>query len=164
MKHPVSKIILSAVFLMSLIGFTLTAEEKMPNFLKDAKVGEWALYSMPTTPGMQMKQTVIKVTPKRVTLKTEMIMSGKAMNTSQQIIPLTGKAPKIPGAKAGAKPKISKGTVKVKDKELECIIMEVEASTGSQKSKMSKDVPVTGMVSTENNGKVMMKLIDYGTK
>lgn len=136
-------------------------EKDLPNCIKDAKVGEWVLVEMQG--GMQQRQTVIKVTKKEVTVKFETIMKGKVINSIETKIPLETKQ-KPDEKKKGPKPKITKEKVKVKDQEIECFGIEIETKAGTSKSYISNDIPVMGLVKSEFKGKVMQKVVDYGTK
>jgi len=133
--------------------------DEAPNPILKAKVGDWAMYEMKG--GMKMKYEVTQVTEEAVTLKTDTMMNDKVVSSTETEIPLKVKevAEKVEEV---AKPKMSKGKATVKDKELECTIVEVEAAGMVTKSWISCEIPVNGIVKTETNGDVTMQLVDWG--
>lgn len=156
MKAIFLKTIVAAFMILICAGTQAAKAEDVPDCLKDVKVGEWVKYKMQG--GMEMKQTVAKVTEKEVTLSKEMFMDGKALGKPNET-----KIPRKAEGDAsgeGEKPKTSSATVKVKGKDVKCVVIEASGS----KTYMSNDIPVTGIVKSEAGGKVTMELIDYGTK
>jgi len=148
-----------------LLAATLRAEEKIPNMMADAKVGDWILLEMQG--GIQMKQMVEAVTPEQLTLKIETIMNGQVLSSTVQQINRTQGEFTDPGVTAAPntpKPTITKGTISVKGKDLECWIIEMDVQGKKSRTYMSKDVPITGIVKTEFDGKVVMNLVDFGRK
>jgi len=138
------------------------AEEEAPNYILDVKVGEWVQHKMQG--GMVLKQTVLAVNEKEATVKTETFMDGKSLFSSEIKIPLKAEvdeseAPKEAEQDKAAKPVVSHGKVTVDGKQFNCTIVEYPTS----KMYMSQDVPLTGMVKIESEGKVVMELMDYGT-
>ncbi len=156
MKAILMKTIVAAFVILICAGSQTVKAEDVPDCLKDVKVGEWVKYKMQSN--MEMKQTVTKVTKEEVTLSTEMFMNGNPLGKpNEQKIPREAKG----DAKAeGKKPKTSSATVKVKGKDVKCVVVEASGS----KTYMSNDIPVTGIVKSEAGGKVVMELVDYGTK
>lgn len=159
MKRAVFIFTLLAVLAMAASG--LAADQINP--IKDAKVGEWALYEM--TGGMQQKQSVVARDDNSVTIKIDIIMTGKVVNSATTKInfdQITAK-PGVHGA-SGIKPTMGEESVEIKGKKVQCATMTMETQGRTMKSYMSKDVPVYGLVMTTMDGKPMMKLIDYGGK
>ena len=157
MKPNAVKILVAAFIVMvSGLGQVARAEEA-PNCLKDVKAGEWVLYKLQG--GMKMKQTVTAVTDKEVTLSTQVMMNDKAMGPAQETR-IPREAGEDKKKEEGVKPKISSATVKVKGKEIKCVVIEVK----NAKTYLSNEIPVTGMVKSEADGKVAMELVDFGTE
>lgn len=156
---------LAALAGICLLAATLQAEEmKFPNMMADAKVGDWVLLEVQG--GMQMKQTVEAVTPEQLTLKVDTIMNGQVISTMSQPIKRTqGEYTEPPAVATDApKPTISKGKATVKGQELDCWIIEMTTQGQASKTYFSKEVPITGMVKSEMNGQVSVKLVDFGRK
>jgi hypothetical protein len=156
---------LGALLGMCLLAGTLQAEEKIPNMMANAAVGDWILLEMQG--GIQMKQVVEAVTPEALTLKIETIMNGQVLNSmSQQIKRTQGEFtdPSVTAAPNTPKPTITKGTTSVKGKDLECWIIEMDVQGKKSRTYMSKDVPITGIVKSELDGKAVMTLVDFGRK
>lgn len=141
-----------------LLALPLAAPAAGDNPLKEAKPGQWVLYR--TMGGMQQKQTVVKVEPDAVTIRVEMIMNGRTMNTAENRIPLSGgmaQAPtNAPDVKQGS------STVTVKGQNIECMTFEGKAQGQTFKTYISRDIPVYGMVRSEMGGQVIMELVDWG--
>jgi len=156
------------VSLILLVGSVIFAEElKLPNSLKDVKVGEWLLYEL-VVPGakMQQKQTVVKVDKNKITIKYDTIMNGKVVSSTNQVIDRSQKGQTLQNQKNKAK--ISKGNATVKDKKIDCYIAETTTNVGGKESVvvsyMSEDIPITGVVKVEMNGNPKLKLVDFGAK
>jgi hypothetical protein len=148
-----------------LLASALRAEEKIPNMMADAKVGDWILLEVQG--GIQMKQEVEAVTPEQLTLKIDTIMNGQVLSSmSQQIKRTQGEftEPSVVAAPDAPKPTITKGTATVKGKDLECWIIDMDVQGKKSRTYMSKDVPITGIVKSEFDGQVSMKLVDFGRK
>ncbi len=146
-----------AVALAMIACFSGAARAEEPDPLADAKVGEWTLYRM--TGSLAMKQLVTKVENKKVTVLTETWRTGKLLGSNDVVVDLevkaAGDAPAAPGPKA----KVEEGTVEVKGKKLACKI----TSFAGDKTYVSLEVPVRGLVKVEGTGAVMLLLVDWGT-
>lgn len=149
--------------LVLLSAFTLSAnavELKLPNFLENAKVGQWLLYEMQQ--GMRMKQTVMDVTDDEVVVSQEMIMNGQTM--AKQIVRLDKNPDQEGAVDVGGQrvvPKVSKGKITVKGNNMDCYIIEYTSQGQKTISYMSGDIPINGVIKTEVNGNTLLMLIDY---
>ncbi len=149
--------IIALVSMLSIIPLQALELKDLPNPLKDAKIGEWVLYESPGN--IKMKQEIINVSPEEITLKMTMSKEGKKSTSMESKIP---KDLKKLLKEIGAKNiKITKGNITVKGKELNCYILESEFNGMKSKTFMSVDIPVSGLIQSDLNGKTSMKLIDF---
>jgi len=160
MKNTV--IALLSVLLLSLSLLTHGGEElELPDFAKTIKEGSWVLYeSKAGASTVKTKQTVVKLTVEKITMRSETIMPG--VKIPPQEITVDRKAKKIE-AKNGPKPEITRGKVRYKGKTLDCYIVKMDINGMKAVSYYSESVPF-GLVKTEINGKESMVLADYGVK
>lgn len=133
----------------------------MPNTMKDAKVGEWALYQMMGP--MQQKQTVIAVDAKSVTIRIDIMMNGKTVNSTSNKMLFSAMGSMAAGSNRPDM-KMGKATVTVKGQSLDCITAQVSQDGKTFVTYISTEVPVYGMVKSTMNGKPIMELIDFGGK
>lgn len=152
---------LAAMGLVLLLTIGVMAMD-IPNPLKNAKVGDWALMEMQG--GIQQKQTVLKITVDAVTVKMDTIMNGKLINSMEMDLPLKGKgsAEAAMAPEDGPEPKIGSETVTLNGKELKCTTYEVTSEHGTTKTWICSDIPINGMVKSETDGTVNLKLVDWG--
>jgi hypothetical protein len=129
------------------------------NPLSDAQVGEWVLYRMQS--GMEQKQTVTAVTPDSVTVKVDMMLHGRVVNSAENTLPLrqpgtSGLPPEAPEVTRG------KTTLEIKNQPVSCDTFQTTMRGQTSKTYICPQVPVMGMVRSEANGRVVMELLDYG--
>jgi hypothetical protein len=153
------KLFLGALFVFT-IGFASIS------FASDYKInwGEfneesWALYDLPG--GMQQKQTLIAKSSEEVTIKYDTIYSGKVMSSNEMKISLNPQPTNSSVEQVDVKE--STGDFSVKGENLACKIYEIGSGAGSSKTWFSHQVP-GGLVQSEYNGTVSMKLLDYESK
>ena len=162
-SFEMKKYLIPLSILAVLFAFILSsnaAELKLPNFLENAKVGQWLLYEMQQ--GMRMKQTVTDVTDDEVVVTQEMIMNGQTM--AKQVVRLDKNPDQEGAVDVGGHhivPKVSKGKIKVKGKSMDCYIIEYTSQGQKTISYMSGDIPINGIIKTEVNGNTMLMLLDY---
>src|SRR5581483_5409402 len=125
--------------------------------LDRAKVGQWVLYKMANE--MSMKQSIAKVEGQKVTIKNEMWIKGEALPANETPVDLRRKSdsPAERSAKGDA-PKVEDGELEINGHKLKCRVY----TNGTVKTWVSDDVPVTGIVRQELNGKATMELQGYG--
>lgn len=141
------------------------AAKKSGNPWADAKVGDWAEYKMSQGPmTMEQKWTVTKVTPEEVTYEIATTMMGNTTTITQTVkLNEPGEATGLPkDIPPGVKPEMGTDTVTVNGKTLECRTVAVDAAGKKVKTWISDEVPLSGMVKNEMDGKVMMELVDFG--
>lgn len=130
------------------------AEEKNP--LEKAKVGQWAKYKMQND--MEMKQSIVKVEGRKVTIKNEMWMKGTALPANETVVDLDKKAEG--GEKKGDAPKVENATIEINGKKLNCKVI----TTNNVKTWTSDEIPIYGLVKSEMDGKPTMELVGWGDK
>lgn len=158
-KFLFSSFIVLSIFSMAFLSSA--ADLKLPNFLENAKVGQWLLFEMQQ--GMRMRQSVVNVTETEITLKQEVLMNGQPMATQE--VKLDRKPNEEGTVNIGGqqvKPKISKGKATVKGKEIDCYVIEYNSQGQNTVSYMSGEIPINGLIKSEMDGKTMLQLIDYG--
>lgn len=155
MKRCIFLCVLAAMLALPVAGLA----GDLPNPIKDAKVGEWALYQMMGP--MQQKQTVVAVDKDSVTIKIEMIMNGKVVSTVSNKMLFSQMGPKA-RPKDAPQLKLGKATVQVKGRSLDCITSTVQAQGKTIVTYISTQVPIYGVVKSTIGGQVMMQLVDWG--
>jgi hypothetical protein len=150
-------------------------EMKLPKSLwaqtKDFyKAGDWVEYEMPAVPGYKSRQEVVEVGDNFVVLDTKTTMAGQ---TTQQKSKMSYTEPDPPEQKTEEeeKQKVEKkefaDKVTVKDKGEVAATRHEMYLNGKlvSKSWVSKDLPLGGMVKTEDaDGKVLQVMTAYGRK
>ena len=131
----------------------LLASVVFADALEQAKVGQWVLYKMAND--MRMKQSVVKVEGKRVTIRNEMWIKGQPLPANETPID-TDKKPD--SADKPAKTETTKDTLTINNHKLDCRVQ----TQGNVKTWLSDDVPITGIVRQELDGKPTMELVGYG--
>jgi len=136
---------------LAVLASAAFAQDTSP--LARSKVGQWARYKL--TNDMEMKHSVTKVDGKKVTVKTELSIKGKASPAVEQVYDLEKK--KEASKKADAK--TSEETLDIGGKKLKCKVLE----EGNVKTWLcEEDVPVFGLVKKEVSGKVTEELVGWG--
>jgi hypothetical protein len=175
------RLMLAALAVVLLPALGLAQEKKEENPFRNAKVGDWASYTMTTsTMGQKieaaMKMEVTAKDDKNVTLKTSMTANGMQFPGQETKIDLTkpfdplamqGQMPKDVEAKV-EKTGDGKEKIKVGGKEYDAAWTKakVTAKAGGQEIKSdvkvwtSKDVPAGGMVKMEMQSKVGEMTVD----
>ncbi len=155
------------------------AEDAVPNGLKDAKVGDWAEYSMKGSAKghdveMTQKRTVTAKDEKSITVKTDISVMGHAVPGREITIPLD--KPYNPGVNdPDAKvEKVDEGDEKVtvngKDYDAHWMHYKGTSKAGTPidgKVWMAKGIGLGGMVKmegTSDRGAVTMQLTNFGSK
>ena len=125
--------------------------------LDHAKSGQWVLYQMAND--MRMKQSIVRVEGKtRITIKNEMWIKDKVLPSMETTVdiekrPDTGeKPPKVDP------PKVEDGTLEVAGHSFKCRIQ----TQGSVKTWSSDQIPITGIVRQELDGKMTMEVAGFG--
>ncbi|MEZ0227306.1 MAG: hypothetical protein ACAI25_01670 [Planctomycetota bacterium] len=132
------------------------AEEPAKGPLERAKVGQWVHYKMAND--MTMKQSVIKVEGKKVTIKNEMWIKGQALPANETPIDIDRKPDPTEKATKAEAIKTEDGELEINGHKLKCKIL----TQANVKTWVSDDVPITGVVRQELNGKPTMELQGYG--
>lgn len=153
--------------LAGLLGAVLAAADlEIPDLTRNTRAGDWVLYDVQN--GIQIKREVVELTDTHLTLKIDTIMNGQALSSITQKIPRKMDqfaAPQDPVAVANApKPVITKGQIEIKGKTLDCWIVEMTVQGQKSRTYLSQEVPVDGIVKTELNGQVSLRLVDFGRK
>ncbi len=145
--------VLFFIVTVSVSGYALSA----PRALK-VRPGEWAFYD--TQGKAYQLQKVIKVNSREMvveysTIIKDMFGRAKVISKSETVLPRYS-------AQAGSASKISstsKDFIRIKDKMIECTVV---TYPGGMTNWISTDIPVSGLVKSVKDGKVLMQLIDYG--
>jgi hypothetical protein len=151
----VRQIAVVAVVLASFAAAAVAEEWKNP--LEHAKVGQWVKYKMQND--MEMKQSIVKVDGKKITIKNEMWMKGTALPANETVVDLDKKA-EGGDAKKGEAPKMEDAEVTVNGKKLHCKVQ----TQNNIKTWMCEEIPVYGVVKSEMDGKPTMELVSWGDK
>ncbi len=139
----------------------------LPNPYKNAKEGDWVVHEMKG--GMQMRQTVVAVSPDTVTIEIQTIMNGNVVHKQTMDQERNSKPDlKALGVKEGGpEPKISEDTLTIKGKKIKCTLIVTEKDDITTKIWLSEEIPVNGLVKTEMTGKEaamsgVMVVTDWG--
>ena len=139
-----------------------TKSEIPDNPLFDAKEGEWVKLKTFGPGGQQIEMiiTVDEVSDDEVVLKQSIVVQGRKIPArtmrrarSKELVP--------PGDREAT----GYGTaeITVAEKTFRCITMTAgDGNGGELKWYVSPDIPVSGYLRVERNGKVMMELVDWG--
>ena len=142
----------------------------VPNRLADAKVGEWASYSLPN--GYIQKLTVTKrfgEGPEAlVSVKIENIYDGEVV-TAQEITQEAGEpttAPEVP-AQEGVTVSVRHDTATVKGKSTPAAIVQIERFSGDEDDGkveywLTRDIPVFGIIKKVEDGEVQWEIAEWG--
>jgi hypothetical protein len=161
----IRKLFLSAALLALAAGSVYAAD--LPNPFKDPKVGDWVVHQI--RDNAKTKQTIVSLSDKQVVIEIETYLDGKIVNTqtreNERIYePSLG----MLGIKEGGpEPKITKETLTIKGKKLECTVIEQVKDGTTAKTWISEDIPVNGLVKVEVSGagpaqSGTMVVIDWG--
>jgi hypothetical protein len=145
----------------------LAAPPETDNLYRSAKVGDWVEYTYSGPPKFVSRQTVTARTADKLTLKTEQIVEGKAGETTETVIDLTGPYPPAatdPRSAYTTKTELletSKETRKVQGRSVECEVAKQRTTfkpIGKGKESVavlkywkSNDVPLGGLVRMETD-------------
>ena len=141
------KKLLFAVFIIALF-FPLESKAQV-NTLKDARVGEWALYS--TSNGkMQERHSVIARRREVVVVKIESIINGRTISSKIQNLQVDNPA--------FLKNASGQTTIKVGNRSYNCFAV----GKGKRSFFYSNSVPVMGLVAVRKNGQRLKEIINFG--
>ncbi len=143
----------SVLLWLLLAAVALADEPKLP--LDKAKVGQWALYKMAND--MKMRQSVVKVEGRKVTIKNEMWIKGQPLPVQETVIDLDKK---VEGARPSEQPKTEEETLELNGHSIKCKVQTLQ----NVKTWIGEDVPITGVVKYEIDGKTVMELVGYGDR
>jgi hypothetical protein len=142
--------------LLSLAGLTWAEDADVP--LKRAKVGDYVVFKMSGPASGSMRQEVVAVSEKDVTIKTITTINGMTLPADTRAFPINSKADPAAGNKDVkiVDEKSGTETLKIGGKEYRCTWRAVTtlAKVGDMEVKsegkvwISKDAPVFGMVKT----------------
>ncbi|MDQ7821368.1 MAG: hypothetical protein RDV48_01100 [Candidatus Eremiobacteraeota bacterium] len=153
------RMILCSAIILGVILWVLPACAGQPdNYWTKFGVGSWVLSEMQG--GMQQKQTLIQKSPSEFTLRIEMIMNGKVINTTDTKIPL-----KSGTATSGKEVKVKEypDSYLVKAKKLACRVYETGTPQGVSKSWVCDKVPGGSVKQVIGNNETL-KVIDFEAK
>ena len=147
---------LCSLVLLSVAGLTLAQDADVS--LKRAKVGDYVVYKMTGPVAGSMRQEVVAVSEKEVTVKTVTTINGMTLPADVKSFPITSKADPGAGNKDVKIVAESMGTetLKLAGKEYRCTwravttvakVADMEIKSEA-KVWISKDAPVFGMVKT----------------
>lgn len=128
-----------------------------PRALK-VRPGEWALYD--TQGKAYQLQKVIKVNTREMvveysTIVKDMFGRAKVISRSEAVLPrYAGQA-----ASSSKNSATAKDFIRVNDKMIECTVV---TYPNGMTNWISTDIPVSGLVKSVKDDKVLMQLIDYG--
>lgn len=132
------------------------AQDASRGALERAKPGQWVLYKMQND--MAMKQSIVKVDGKKITIKNEMWIKGQALPTNETPIDIEKKVETNEKSTKTEKARTEEGELTINGHVLKCRIV----TQGQVKTWISDDVPVTGIVRQEMNGKLTLEVQGYG--
>jgi hypothetical protein len=138
-----------------LAGSTL-ADDAVKSPLEHAKVGQWTRYRIQAD--SEMKQAVVKVEGRKITIKTQMWIKGAELPSAELPVDLDKKTD--PNDKKPPEAKVEEGTQVVNGKTLKCRVH----TQDKMKTWFSDDVPIMGIVRQELDGKPTMELLAWGDK
>lgn len=140
------KLIFAAFIIVLFFPLESGAQE---NTLKDARVGEWALYS--TSNGkMQERHSVIARRREVVVIKIESIINGRTISSKIQNLQVDN-----PDFLEGAS---GQTTIKVGNTSYNCFAV----GKGKRSFFYSNAVPVTGLVAVRKDGEKLKEIINFG--
>lgn len=155
---------LSALVFLCLFPLAV-AGEGLPNHLFGAKVGEWALFSVPG--GYTQKQTIVgrqgSGADADVTIRVETSLNGNLID-SQEITELAGDATvPQPEPEPGTAVTVTAATLAVKGTNYPVTVVTTTERDGTVESwHVSPDIPVYGLVKQVVDGKTEVELVDFG--
>jgi hypothetical protein len=169
-------------FSLVLVGCSfLSAQEKAENPFKKAKVGDFVTYKTTIKgqkDGSTIRQTVLEVTDKEVTIEVVASFGGKEFPASKTKIDLS--QPYDPAAMAKGKVEVKtldsgKETLTIGDKKYDCTWTKTKVTTkvgdkdftSEAKTWVCKDVPLNGVVKVETISDFVnstMELVEAGNK
>ncbi|HUX06503.1 MAG TPA: hypothetical protein VMX35_04255 [Acidobacteriota bacterium] len=132
--------------LLSLALPALAQEEE--NTLRDARVGEWALYS--ASGSMQERHSVVARRREVVVVRVDSIINGKVISSNTVNYRVN-----TPQFLAGAE---GQQQVRAGGRLYDCVVVR----RGNRLFYYSNDVPVTGLVAVSRGGNSIQEIIDYG--
>jgi hypothetical protein len=139
-----------------LLAAVSLAEEPSKGPLERAKVGHWVLYKMAND--MTMKQSVIKIEGKKVTIKNEMTIKGQPLPANETPIDIDRRPDPTEKATKADTTRTEDGELEINGHKIKCKVM----TQANVKTWVSDDIPITGVVRQELNGKPTMELQGYG--
>lgn len=142
------------------------AAPKVENPWAKAMAGDWVEYKMAM--GMGQKWTVLEKTPDKIVYEIATVMNGKEVNKARQEVNLHAPPPSpdalppdMPKA-PDVKPVTGEGIITVAGQTLQCKTIETTVQGRTHKVWICQDVPLTGMVRTDMDGKPQMELTGFG--
>ncbi len=135
------------IALLVLLALPVVAQD-MENTLRDARVGEWALYS--ASGSMQERHSVVARRREVVVVREDSIINGKVI--SSNTVNYRVNAPQFL-AGAEDRQQISAG-----GRVYDCVVVR----RGNRLFYYSNDVPVTGLVAVSRGGNMIKEIIDFG--
>lgn len=139
----------------------------IPNRLLTAVKGEWVLYSSQQNYGQ--KQTITDIEEKDgdkvFTILTELLVDDQVVQKKEDRFSLKAAIAEQEEMLASEGPslKLSTESEKVKDKDVQVVVVEYTGEGGDVvRSYLSDAIPVTGMLRIEINGEPLMDLKDFG--
>ena len=142
-----------SIIIVLLAAVAIADDVKGP--LDRAKVGQWALYKLAND--MKMRQSVVKVDGRKITIRNEMWIKGQALPVQDTVIDLDKK---VEGARATETPKTEDDTLELNGHSIKCRVQTLQ----NVKTWIGEDVPITGVVKYEIDGKPVMELVGYGDR
>jgi hypothetical protein len=136
-----------------------SAEATPAHPLFDAKAGEWYRFRQTGRNAAEMEMTVkvVEVTDDEVVVQRTMSIGGREVRSRPV------RRPKVRQLTEGVDATLSKDTVTVGSRTLDCIVMTTHHEVRDHKIWICPQVPVDGVVRMEADGVVVRELIDWGT-
>ena len=162
------KVFLAAAVVVAACTLSQAADySKVPNPMKNAKVGQWVHYKI--MGGMEQKQTISAIEgegdDRIITIKADTIQGGNVLQSQEMKINLKdAKAQEEQNRQAaGDNVTITEEKITHNGKSYDAIVIEATANGMSSKVYMAEAIPVSGMIKTEVQGMgAMMELVDFG--
>lgn len=152
MTHMTRSRFLSILLLALVAALPATAGPPLPDCLADAREGEWVLYRLEG--GMQQRQSVTAVRGDTVTLRTEILMDGETVSSTETKVSKKAR-PELP---EGEEIETERATITIQGRKIDCVAVR----SGKTRSYVSNQIPVTGLARSEVEGRVLLEAVDYG--
>jgi hypothetical protein len=138
--------VVAIAVLLALAVPAMAQEEE--NTLRDARVGEWALYS--ASGSMQERHSVVARRRDVVVVRVDSIINGKVI--SSNTVNYRVNAPQFLAGAEGQQQVTAGGKV------YDCVVVR----RGNRLMYYSNNVPVTGLVAISRGGTMIKEIIDFG--